>query len=760
MSSAPSRHEQLLLALDEPVFELDAAGMVVYAAPAVKRWTGEENAYAFATRLTPSEQARFAQTLKRVVDGKTLSATMELMLTPADGEPVAVEIKLAAISREGGKVSGAAAWLRDMSIEKANEIAATVQGTHLLDLVENVSDACVVESAEGLVEMVNGAFCNLFDIKSASQSLVGVTCAQLFEDAAKATEKNTGPVYRALDTEDADKFEFTLTSGKRVEQQMLPVAGDSAIAGRLHLFRPIRKQDTKDARAAPAVTATAAVQMELIERIARELATTVEGASAALRRSERLEVSGEALEHFRQVEASAKAAFAAVAGLIDFSRLDAGEVALEAGDFHLRESIAAMLERVVPIAETHGLQLKLRIEQDVPENLSGDGTRLILALRNLLECQLAGDDAGGELSLAIEPEYVADGVIHLSFTVEHTQAKGVARAKTQSPAGVMKYSLARQIVRALGGKIETRERKDAIAYNFTAAFPIHGTKPPRSRPTFVTLTGLPVLIVSSDATERKDLAELARGWRMHPREADNAAMALQLLTRVGNESNAIPLVITTNNMQTQDGFMLAFRIKHHPKLRQTALIMLARGGRPGDAIQCRENGISAYLRHPFSADQLNEAIAAVMGAEDDSESTQTLITRHSLREAKAGTVLLIDNNREQAALAAKALRKKDYRVVMADNAADALATLLQDIFDVILIDPATPGFATDTEITAQLRALFADGRDIPVLLADTRTGSAAINADNSEYNGVIAKPYDKDAIAEKIARFIGSGEGS
>ena len=102
----------------------------------------------------------------------------------------------------------------------------------------------------------------------------------------------------------------------------------------------------------------------------------------------------------------------------------------------------------------------------------------------------------------------------------------------------------------------------------------------------------------------------------------------------------------------------------------------------------------------------------------------------------------------------------DYRKKL-DNSLSISGSLLQDIFDVILIAPATPGFAADTEITAQLRALFADGRDIPVLLADTRTGSAAINADNSEYNGVIAKPYDKDAIAEKIARFNwGWGERS
>ena len=332
----------------------------------------------------------------------------------------------------------------------------------------------------------------------------------------------------------------------------------------------------------------------------------------------------------------------------------------------------------------------------------------------------------------------------------------IAEHKSQ---GTMQLAMARQIIRAIvagtgtnttAGKIEIRERKESITYQFTAAFSFRQVKETRTRPAFVTLTGLPVLIVSSDAAERKQLAELARSWRMHVREADDAGMAIQLLALMMNDDSPIPLVITANTMPIQDGFMLAFRIKHLPKLKQTTIMMLAKSGKPGDAIQCRENGISAYLRHPISPDQINDAIAAVMGTEDDAEATHTLITRHSLREAKAGTILLIDANHEHAAVAAKALRKKDFRAVIVDTAEDAYAALLQDIFDVVVVDPATPGFNTKKSIAAQIRAQFGDGHAIPLLLADSSTASAAIHKDNSEYDGVITKPYNKETLAEKI----------
>jgi len=36
--------------------------------------------------------------------------------------------------------------------------------------------------------------------------------------------------------------------------------------------------------------------------------------------------------------------------------------------------------------------------------------------------------------------------------------------------------------------------------------------------------------------------------------------------------------------------------------------MMAAGGKPGDAIACRENGISAYLRQPIAPNQINKTL--------------------------------------------------------------------------------------------------------------------------------------------------------
>jgi CheY-like chemotaxis protein len=758
----------LLNALNEPVFELDLDGNVVAATAAASALAGKDDGaigYPMADMIRGKDRSRFEQALKRIAEGKTTSVRVEIIVSAE--QPM--EAKLSAITGVSGKPTGIGAWLRDLSLEKANEAAANVQGTHLLDLVENVSDACVVESADGSVEMLNEAFCLLFDIKSAPQSMVGTRCDELFEIASVSTEKRIGPLYFPIEADggnERDQLEFALVNGEKVIQATLAVDSETGIAGRLHLFhRKVARVDI-DTDAEKPSAGVVATQMLLIEKIAHELVIALEGAGSAVLRGEQLDLPSQVLNHFRRVETAATSAFDSVAGLLDFSRIEGSIIALEISEFSLRESIAVMLASVVLRAEKMHVQLKVRIEQDVPDLMIGDGARLILALRNLVDCALLSlpretmpDDKPSEITIIIAPEYEADGKIHLAFAIEQINRSQAVKPKSLPPSAMMQLALARQIVRALAdgkGKVESTERKLGLTYSFNAAFPFGVKKQPKNRPTFVTLTGLPVLIVSENREERQQLSEWMKSWRMLPREADNTTMALQLLNRMHNEGSTIPLVITTNLLPVQDGFLLSFRIKQNPHLRQTAIIMLATGGKPGDAIACRENGISAYLRQPVAPQQLNEAIAAIMGAQDKIDATSTLITRHSLRELKKASVLVIDQDRDQAMFAAGGLKKRDYRVVLVATATEAFAAMLQEEFDVIVVDPENAGFDEDITVVASIQANVGSERPMPKILLASESPIVG----ESPYSGFVLKPFAKDSLVNAVMEILPAGERS
>ena len=126
-----SRFEQLINALTDPVFELDAEGNIVYATPALAAWTGREFSatahYRFADILGAKDRTRFSQALKRVVDGKTLKTAIPLELDAKDAAAHgAAELTLIALpatpdlkSRGAGrKTISIAGYLRDARAEK------------------------------------------------------------------------------------------------------------------------------------------------------------------------------------------------------------------------------------------------------------------------------------------------------------------------------------------------------------------------------------------------------------------------------------------------------------------------------------------------------------------------------------------------------------------------------------------------------------------------------------------------------------------
>jgi len=316
------------------------------------------------------------------------------------------------------------------------------------------------------------------------------------------------------------------------------------------------------------------------------------------------------------------------------------------------------------------------------------------------------------------------------------------------------------MVSAMGGNLAVAPHPTIgeALYGFTIEFPVRPAAPAPARPTFVSLTALPVLIVSGNPDQRLKLTNMMRGWRMLPLEADNAAMALALLERLHGEGNPVALVILSNRLAGQDGFLLAFRIKQHPKLGSTLVMMLATEGKPGDAIACRENGISAYMRYPVNDRQLNEAIHAVTGAtsRDDAEQTATLVTRHSLREHRKGaTVLLVDSNRDSQIFAAHVLGRQDCTVVVAQDLTDALAALDQDVYDIVLVDTSLAGLRGDDAAGLLRRRITRNPENVPIIALATdhspkfRTAKTAVGFDST-----LGKPLRKDDLVA-LLKLIG-----
>ena len=193
---------------------------------------------------------------------------------------------------------------------------------------------------------------------------------------------------------------------------------------------------------------------------------------------------------------------------------------------------------------------------------------------------------------------------------------------------------------------------------------------------------------------------------MIPTEADGGQHALDLLEQSKQARNPYAVILLDCQMPDVDGFAVAEFVKHDPELAGTAVLMLTSGGRPGDAICCRQLDIAAYLMKPVKQSELLEAILLALGA-PSGQFSQPLVTRHSLREGRRKLrVLLVEDNPVNQGSVTRPLEKQGHSVEAVTNGKRALEALEKAStarFDLVLIDMLMPE-AGGEECVARIRA--------------------------------------------------------
>jgi len=728
--------------LKVPVALADARGTLTFVNLALAELAGADAAElvgrSIAELFRGADQRKVAQSVSRVAEGKAAAATLDAAFAAADLSERWVQATFQPMS-ESDKVTAVAIVLHDIGAQRETEDALNLLTARLIALTEHSPVATLVETGAGDVEIVNAPFCALLGLESAPQSLSGLAVKDVL---ARSERIEPRAVALALAAEDEPSSLSVTGEPGLVQVERQPVLVEGEPGGAIWIAR--------QAAAVGEAAAKAGVEIGVIERIGVELAVALEGLSAVSILAEQINLDAAIVERFSGIRGSTETALTAIGDLVDFSRVSGG-IVLQRRQFGLREAIARLVERIVANAEEHGCRIRIKVEQDVADALEGDVERLQLVLRNLLDNAIALLP-GGEILLQITPEFATAASIQVSFGI--VAAGGSAReAPLGSAESGMAVAVARFMVKAMGGTLAVGARgtHDPL-YAFTVEFPLCPPPPAPRRATYVSLVGLTALVVSDDSQQRLEITNLLRGWRMVPLEADNAPMALALLERLEQEGSPIPLVILANRLPVQDGFLLAFRIKHHPRLRTTLVMMLAKEGKPGDAIACRENGIAAYMRYPINDRQLNEAIVAVTGASVDAEETPTLVTRHSLREQRKGaTVLLVDPTRDSQILAAHVLGRMDCAVVVAQDLDEALAALDQDVYDVVIVDTALAGLG-GADVPKTLRSRMQRGAASVRLVATTAEPSPRFDAEKKAagFDATLAKPFQREALLEQV----------
>ncbi len=241
------------------------------------------------------------------------------------------------------------------------------------------------------------------------------------------------------------------------------------------------------------------------------------------------------------VRGAGDALLSTINDILDFSKVEAGKLELESIDFNLQQVVEEAAELVADSAQSKGLELLAYCSPELPVGLRGDPSRLRQVLLNLSSNAVKFTEHG-EVVLRAQLEDRTDEGVVVRFEVTDTgvgiaaddrdrlfDAFSQADSSTTRKFGGTGLGLAisRQLVEAMGGAIGVdSEPGEGSTFWFTlpmelATDPRHQPDPPIDR-----LSGLRVLVVDDNQTNRLILGEQLGAWGMQVDAVEDGPTAL------------------------------------------------------------------------------------------------------------------------------------------------------------------------------------------------------------------------------------------
>lgn len=402
--------------------------------------------------------------------------------------------------------------------------------------------------------------------------------------------------------------------------------------------------------------------------------------------------------------------------ILDFSKIEAGKLELERVEFCLSECVARASQMLILRAGEKGLEIACRVAPEIPDHLLGDPGRIQQVLVNLIGNSVKFTEAG-EIFVNINAETISGDHVRLHFSVSDTgigipadKADQIFRPFEQAESSTTRrfggsglgLAISRQLVEMMRGRMWVEsELGRGSTFHFTAEFGVC-TEQHRHRPMELeSLRDLPVLVVDDNFTNRRILSEMLQYWRMQPVLADSAAAARQALKEAAASARPIRMILLDHHMPGEDGFQFVESVSNILQPGKCLIIMISSGSSAVDADLCQKHGIGRFMTKPVIASDLLNEVLRQFGRYATVKPVQPTVVATE-PHVNPRRVLLVDDNEINRRVAVGLLRSRGHQSVAVVNGQEAVTTLAEQEFDVVLMDmqmPVMDGY----EATAAIR---------------------------------------------------------
>ncbi|MBW4687255.1 MAG: response regulator [Komarekiella atlantica HA4396-MV6] len=495
--------------------------------------------------------------------------------------------------------------------------------------------------------------------------------------------------------------------------------------------------------------------------------------------------------------------------ILDLSKLEAGEMALETLDFDLSTCVEEVLELLAPQAHHKGLEIAALIHRNVFTDLQGDASRLRQILMNLLSNAIKFTSTG-EVVLRAELRSQTSTTVTIHFAVTDTglgispeDQRRLFTPFTQVDASTTRkfggtglgLAICKQLVSLMGGIIGVESQigqGSKFWFEVTFIKQLQPVSPIQDRGL---LDNKRLLVVDDNATNRKIIYHQATRWGMQVDKVDSAAAALRAIQEAVEQNIPYDVALVDMQMPETNGLTLGEQIKANSAIAQLPLIMLTSTNQRDEVQKALNIGFAAYLVKPVKPSRLLDTIMTILGTQCELEEesgdskqevgveTRLITSVQGLGDRKQAEVnnlenkcnyassdsfplllkpkiriLLAEDNLVNQKVALKQLQSLGYKADVAANGKEVLQLLEKIPYDLILMDcqmPILDGLETTREIHRWQESDFANHHR-PVVIAMTANAMTedkkmCLDAGMEDY---LSKPVLKEKLAAVLEHWV------
>lgn len=340
----------------------------------------------------------------------------------------------------------------------------------------------------------------------------------------------------------------------------------------------------------------------------------------------------EQIENLTTLRFSAQNLLVLINDILDFNKIEAGKVVLESIDFNLKELARNLKHGFQIAAENNKNLLLLEIDEQIPDFIKGDPTRLSQILTNLIGNALKFTQKG-KVTINIKVvEKIAEEV-RIKFTVTDT---GIGIPKEKQASIFEGFTQATtEITRKYGGTglglaitkrllemqnsqiyLESEVGKGSKFY-FTLAFQI-GQEKDNDKKTIYSELGVfnkeKVLLVEDNLANQLVAKRFLTKWGLQVSIAEDGEIALKML-----QYEDFDLVLMDIQMPNMNGYEAtkAIRKMKQEKYRQLPIVALTASVDSGISGKILAAGMNDYVLKPFAPEELHNKIASFLSFQNN-----------------------------------------------------------------------------------------------------------------------------------------------